>query len=75
MAAGADKQAVVRALQKYNNGAGVITVAEFARFLGFTSHAKVKRKLATLPAFEGKYYLVTDVADLWLRGIQEGGIT
>lgn len=66
-----DRQAVIRALQKYNKGAGVITKSEFARFLGVKVEVAAK-KLAVLPAFEGKYYLNGDVADLWIRGLQEG---
>ena len=63
-----DKQAVIRVMQKYNKGAGVITASQFARFLGVKDHA-AKKKLAGLSAFEGKYYMIGDVADLWLRGL------
>lgn len=63
-----DKQTVIRAIQNYNNGAGVILVSEFARFLGVGDHA-AKKKLNGLPAFEGKYYLVSDVADMLIRGM------
>lgn len=65
-----DKQGMIRAMQQYCGGAAVITASQFARFLGVASTAKAKRKLADLPAFEGKYYLVTDVADLWLQNLQ-----
>lgn len=68
-----DKQAVIRSLQKFNDGAGVITVAQFSKFLGMKSREKAKKKLAGLPAFEGKYYMVTDVADLWIRNLEEAG--
>ena len=63
-----DKQSIIRSLQKYNNGAGVITVSEFARFLGI-SDRHAKKKLAGLPTFENKYYFVPDVADLIIKGI------
>lgn len=64
-----DKQAVIRAMQKYNNGAGVIVASEFARFLG-VGPQKAKEKLKSLPAFEGKYYLLADVADYWLKELK-----
>ena len=66
-----DRQAVIRALQKFNNGAGVILVSEFARFLGVSDRC-AKKKLAGLPAYEGKFYLVSDVADLLIRGMEGG---
>jgi len=64
-----DKQAVIRVMQQYNDGAGVILASQFARFLGIGDHA-AKKKLAGLPAFEGKYYMLTDVADLWIRELK-----
>lgn len=63
-----DRQAVIRAIQKYNDGAGVILVSQFARFLGIGYHA-AKKKLAGLPAYEGKYFLVTDVADMLIKSM------
>lgn len=63
-----DRQSIIRSLQKYNDGAGVITAAEFARFLGI-SDRRAKKKLSGLPAFEGKYYLAQDVADMLIRGM------
>ena len=63
-----DRQAVIRSLQKYNDGAGVITAAEFARFLGI-SDRRAKKKLSGLPAYEGKYFLTQDVADMIIRGM------
>ncbi len=62
-----DKQEIIREMMKYTGGAGVITVTQFMRFIGMKSREKAKKKLAGLPAFEGKYYLLDDVADLWLR--------
>ncbi len=64
-----NKQTLIRALKQYTNGAMVIKAAEFARFLG-VSHQVAKSKLAGLPAFEGKYYLLNDVADLMIRGLE-----
>lgn len=64
-----DKQAVIRALQQYNKGAAVIKASQFAQFLGVERHT-AKRKLAGLPAFEGIYYLVSDVADLWMKELR-----
>ena len=63
-----DRQSIIRSLQKYNNGARVITAAEFARFLGI-SDRHAKRKLAGLPTFENKYYFVPDVADMILKAM------
>lgn len=61
-----DKQAVIRVLQKYNKGAGVIKASQFAQFLGVDRHT-AKRKLAGLPAYQGIYYMVGDVADRVLK--------
>ena len=63
-----DKKAVMRAMQAYTNGAAVITVSQYGRFLG-VDRSTARRKLAGLPAFDNKYYLLTDVADLWIRGL------
>ena len=61
-----DKQAVIRNLQQHTKGASVITVSQFSRFLG-VDRSTARRKLAGLPRFENKFYLISDVADLWLR--------
>lgn len=63
-----DRQGIVRALKEHTGGASVITTAQFARFLG-VSHQRAKVKLSGLPAFEGKYYLAQDVADMLIRGM------
>lgn len=63
-----DKQSVIRSLKEHTGGASVITTAQFARFLGI-SHQRAKQKLSGLPAFEGKYYLAQDVADMLIRGM------
>lgn len=63
-----DKQSLIRALQQFNGGAGVITKAQFARFMG-VSHQRAKKRLAGLPAFDGKYYLLSDVAELCLMSL------
>lgn len=63
-----DKQSVIRSLKEHTGGASVITTAEFARFLG-VSHQRAKVKLSGLPAFEGKYYLAQDVADMILKAM------
>lgn len=63
-----DKQSVIRSLKEHTGGASVITTAEFARFLGI-SQQRAKQKLSGLPAFEGKYYLAQDVADMLIRGM------
>lgn len=67
----ADKQALIRSLKLFNDGAGVMTVSQFARFLGVSDHC-AKKKLAGLPAFEGKYYLVNDIANMLIRGMEGG---
>lgn len=64
-----DRQALIRALKQYSGGAGVIKASQFAQFLGVNRHT-AKRKLAGLPAYEGIYYLVTDVADLVMKGMK-----
>ena len=61
-----DKAAVMRTMQQYTDGAAVITVSQFGRFLG-VDRSTARRKLAGLPRFENKFYLISDVADLWLR--------
>ena len=61
-----DKAAVIRTMQQYTDGAAVITVSQFGRFLG-VDRSTARRKLAGLPRFENKFYLISDVADLWLR--------
>lgn len=66
-----DRQALIRSFQRVTDGAQVITAAQFAKFLGI-SHRHAKKKLEGLPAFEGRYYLLTDVADMWIRGLKEG---
>lgn len=63
-----DRQGIVRALKEHTGGASVITTAQFSRFLG-VSHQRAKAKLSGLPAFEGKYYLAQDVADMLIRGM------
>lgn len=63
-----DKAAVMRTMQQYTDGAAVITVSQFGRFLG-VDRSTARRKLKGLPKFENKFYLVSDVADLWLRGL------
>lgn len=63
-----DRQGIVRALKEHTGGASVITAAEFARFLGI-SDRRAKQKLSGLPAFEGKYYLAQDVADMILKAM------
>ena len=60
------KAAVIRTMQQYTDGAAVITVSQFGRFLG-VDRSTARRKLAGLPRFENKFYLISDVADLWLR--------
>ena len=64
-----DRQGIVRALKEHTGGASVITTAQFARFLG-VSHQRAKVKLSGLPAYEGKYYLAQDVADMLIRGMR-----
>lgn len=63
-----DKRAVMRIMQQYANGAAVITVSQFSRFLG-VDRSTARRKLAGLPCFEGKFFLISDVADMWIRGL------
>jgi hypothetical protein len=63
-----DKQKVVGALKNHNNGAEVLTKAQIARFLGSRQDKdRVKRLVDNLPAYENKYYLVSDVADAYIR--------
>lgn len=71
-----DRRAVIRSLQRCNGGAEVITQAEFMRFLGLKNRAAARRILSPLPAFRAgkeKYYLVADVADLWLQNLTNPG--
>lgn len=63
-----DKQSVIRSLKEHTGGASVITTAQFARFLG-VSHKRAKVKLSGLPAYEGKYFLTQDVADMILKSM------
>jgi len=63
-----DKAAVMRTLQQYTKGAAVITVSQFGRFLG-VDRSTARRKLAGLPKFENKFYLLSDVADMYIRGL------
>ena len=63
-----DKQKVTKALMKYNDQAGVITKSQIARFLGTKkSGDRVERLVGNLDSYDRKYYLVTDVADEFLR--------
>ena len=64
-----DKKAVMREMQQHTKGASVITVSQFGRFLG-VDRSTARRKLAGLPRFENKFYLISDVADLWIRELK-----
>lgn len=63
-----DKQKVANELQKYNGRAGVITKSQIARFLGIKqAGSRVNRLVADLDAYDGRYYLVQDVAEAFVR--------
>ena len=63
-----DKQKIANELKKYNGRAGVITKSQIARFLGTNkAGARVQRLVADLDAYDGRYYLVPDVAEAFMR--------
>lgn len=63
-----EKGKVIRSLKNHNQGAEVLTKSQIARFLGSRPDKdRVKRLVKDLPAFEHKYYLVSDVADAYIR--------
>lgn len=63
-----ERQKVINGLKNHNKGAEVMKKSEIARFLGSRQDKdRVKRLVKDLPAFEGKYYLVSDVADAYIR--------
>lgn len=61
------KTDITSALRQHTGG-GTITATGLARFLGVKDAAYVKRKyLYGLEAISGKYYLITEVAEI-LKG-------
>lgn len=65
-----DRQSLVRELQKYNRGAAVITREQFAKFMGTTNNSKMVHKFLELEAIDGRFRLVTDVADMLIRNLR-----
>jgi hypothetical protein len=52
-------------LRNVTGGQAFITVSQLAKALGRTDQAKVKKAyLADLTAVDGKYFLITEVADV-----------
>lgn len=65
-----NKQKIVSALKNHNKGAEVITKSQIARCLGTRPDKdRVKRLVQDLPAYEHKYYLVSDVAEAFIRSM------
>lgn len=65
-----DRQKVIKELRKHNDGAGVLNKTQIAEFLQDRTgdRRKVNRLVKGLMAFEGKYYLISDVADAFVSG-------
>jgi len=58
------KKPIVDSLRLVTGGQAFITATQLARALGCTDSYKVKSKyLKELPALNGKYYLILDVAE------------
>lgn len=63
-----DKQKIISSLMKYNDRAMVITKAQIAKALGTKkSGDRVERLVGNLDSYDRKYYLVSDVAEAFLR--------
>lgn len=66
-----DKQKVAAELKKYNGGAGVISKSEIARFMNLKkATSRVDRLVADLKRYEGRVYLVTDVAEAYVQTVR-----
>lgn len=77
------KQEVIRALKNHNGGADTLIKEQIAEFFGTlqsgnkkkrTNRGPVKRLTEGVPAFEGKYYLVSDIAEAYIRKEEIGGV-
>lgn len=63
-----DKQKITAALMRYNDHAMVITKSQIAKALGTKkSGDRVERLVGDLDSYDRKYYLVSDVAEAFLR--------
>lgn len=63
-----DKQRIMQGMKRCNNGAEVITKSQIARFMGNKLPTqRVYRLVRDLRQYEGKYYLVDEVAEAYLQ--------
>lgn len=64
------KQEMVRRLRKSVNGADVMTLTEYQRFMGLSRNTG-RSRLKGVPRIYGKYYMVEDLADHMLKNLEE----
>lgn len=64
------QQEMARRLRKYTGDADVMTLSEFQRFMGYGKNGG-KDKLAGIPKFYGKYYMIEDIANVLIRNMEE----
>jgi len=63
-----EKQKISEELKKYNNRAGFITKAQIAMAFGTKKpNKRVYRMVENLTAYDGRYYLVPDVAEAIIK--------
>ena len=64
----ASKKEIISELKQYSNNSGVIIKQQIAEYYGTKKPGtRVNRLVENLPAVEGKYYFVQDVAEELLR--------
>lgn len=64
----ASKKELIAELKEYSNNGGVMMKEQISNYLGTKkAGTRVNRLVENLPAFEGKYYFVQDVAEELLR--------
>ena len=61
---------IARRLRKSVNGADVMTLTDFQRFMGYGKNGG-KDKLAGIPKFCGKFYMIEDIAKVLYANMEE----